>query len=76
MGSYTIFRSSKILGDAGKQEILQQLFQKFEISNRLPNRYFPKMDVGCPWFIKGKNLCNQARSSLVQKLTHPWFCKA
>ena len=25
------------------------MFQKFQISNRLPNRYFPKIDVGCPW---------------------------
>ena len=29
MGNYTIFRCSKILGDADKQEILQQMFQKF-----------------------------------------------
>ena len=29
MGNYTIFRSSKILGEAGKQEILQQMFRKF-----------------------------------------------
>ena len=49
MGNYTIFRCSKILGEAGKQEILQQMFLKFYISNRLPNRYFPKIDVGCPW---------------------------
>ena len=26
MGNYTIFRCSKILGEAGKQEILQQMF--------------------------------------------------
>ena len=42
------FRCSKILGEAGKQEILQQIFQKFYISNRPPNRYFPKIDVGAP----------------------------
>ena len=29
MGNYTIFRSSKILGEAGKQHILQQMFGKF-----------------------------------------------
>ena len=29
MGNYTIFRCSKILGEAGKQEILQQTFGKF-----------------------------------------------
>ena len=29
MGNYTIFRRSKILGEAGKQEILQQMFRKF-----------------------------------------------
>ena len=39
---------SKILGEAGKEEILQQMFRKFYISNRPPNRYFPKIDVGCP----------------------------
>ena len=25
------------------------MFRKFEISNRLPNRYFPKIEVRCPW---------------------------
>ena len=39
----------EILGEAGKQEILQQVLRKFQISNRLPNRYFPKTDVGCLW---------------------------
>ena len=29
MGKYTIFLDVKILGEAGKQEILQQLFRKF-----------------------------------------------
>ena len=30
MGRYTIFfRRSKILGEAGKQELLQQMFRKF-----------------------------------------------
>ena len=46
MGTYTIFRCSKILGEAGKQEILQQMFRKFLISNRLPNRYCPE---NCRW---------------------------
>ena len=27
MGNYTIFRCSKILGEAGKQEILLQMFR-------------------------------------------------
>ena len=35
-------RCSKTLGEAGKQEILQQMLRKFQISNRLPNRYFPE----------------------------------
>ena len=48
MGNYTNFRCLKILGEAGKQEILQQMFRKFQISNRLPKRYFTKIDVGCP----------------------------
>ena len=30
------------------QEILQQMFRKLYISNRLLNRNFPKTDVGCP----------------------------
>ena len=38
------------IGEAGKREILQQMFRKFSISNRLSNIYFPKIDVGCPWF--------------------------
>ena len=29
MANYTIFFFSKILGEAGKQDILQQMFQKF-----------------------------------------------
>ena len=41
-------RCSKILGETGKQEILPQMFRKFQPSNRLPNRYSPKIDVGCP----------------------------
>ena len=46
MGNYTrFFRCSKILGEAGKQEILHQMFRKFLITNRLQNRYFPKIDV-------------------------------
>ena len=40
-----IFRCPKILGEAGKQEIIQKMFRKFQISNRLPNRCFPKIDV-------------------------------
>ena len=30
------FICSKILGESDKQEILQQMFRKFEVSNRLP----------------------------------------
>ena len=40
------FTCSKILGEAGKQEILQQMFRKFQISNRLPNRYSSE---NCLW---------------------------
>ena len=40
----------EILEEAGKQEILQQVFRKFQISDRLAIRYFPKTDVGCPCF--------------------------
>ena len=34
-----------ILGEAGKQEILQEMF-----SNRLPNRFFRKLTLGAPVF--------------------------
>ena len=33
MGSYTIFRCSKILGQADKREILQQMFEIFTSEN-------------------------------------------
>ena len=39
-------RCSKILGETGKQEILQQMFRKFLFSHGLPNRYFPE---NCLW---------------------------
>ena len=48
MGNYTIFRCSEILAGAGNEEMLQQMFWKFYISNCVPNRYFQKIDVGCP----------------------------
>ena len=50
------FRCSKIPGQADKQGILQQMFRKFQISNRLPNRYFPKIDVGCPTFVMWRSV--------------------
>ena len=43
------------------QEILQQMFQKFQISNRLPNRCFPKSDFGCPCFYKDSKWQIQSR---------------
>ena len=27
------------------------MLRKFQISNRLPNRYFPQIVVGCPWIV-------------------------
>ena len=48
MGNYTIFQMLEIPGEADKQEIFQKMFRKLQISDRLPNRYFPKIDVGCP----------------------------
>ena len=41
MGNYTIFRCSKILGEEGKQEILQQMFRmrKMLISAKLLTKY-------------------------------------
>ena len=72
MGNYTIFRCSKIPGEAGKQEILQQMFRKFYISNLLPNRYFPKIDVGCPW-LKVQARGRPLQSSLVNKYMFKWW---
>ena len=40
------FRCSKILGEADKQEILQKMFRKFQISNRLPEQIFSE---NCRW---------------------------
>ena len=51
-------RCSKILGEAGKQEILQQMLRKFKISNRLPNRYFPE---NCRWVNPGLRIRNSAQ---------------
>ena len=52
MGNYTIFQMFE--NPRGGREVrnfttnVQQMFRKFQISNRLQNRYFPKIDVGCP----------------------------
>ena len=46
MGNFTIFRCSEILGEAGKQEILLQMFRKFYILTRLPKRSFSE---NCRW---------------------------
>ena len=48
MSNYTIFQMFENPREAGKQEILQQMFRKFWISNRLPNRYFPNLTLGAP----------------------------
>ena len=70
MVNYTIFRSSKILGEVGKQEILQKMFRKFQISNRLPKRYFPKIDVGCPCIGQGfKNCITRILPYFTKKVT-------
>ena len=48
------------------------MFQKFQISNRLLNRYFPKIDVGCPYGIACKIACNRPSDSKdIAKITKP-----
>ena len=70
MGNYTIFRCSKILGEECKKEILQQMFQKFWISNRLPNIYFPKIDIACPWTIE--TTCNWRQGAVTSSRDWGW----
>ena len=55
MGTYTIFRCSKILGEAGKQELLQQMFRKFLISNRRTD-IFRKLTLGTPDTLSNKEI--------------------
>ena len=54
------------LGEAGKQEILQQMFRKFQISNRLPNRCFSE---NCRWVPLYPVLNAQSRSTRNVSLT-------
>ena len=53
MGNYTIFQMFENPRRGRQARNLQQIFRKFQISNRLPNRYFPKLDDGCPCTLKG-----------------------
>ena len=43
------FRSPRILGEAGKQENFTTNVPKELDLKSSSNRYFPKIDVGCPW---------------------------
>ena len=46
------------------------MFRKFQISSRLPNRYFPKIHVGCPWyFIFLQAITNKTSSSKTIKIS-------
>ena len=45
MGNYTIFRCSKTLGDAGNQEILQQMFQNSKIQIVFRTDIFHKLTL-------------------------------
>ena len=74
MGNYTKFRCSRILGEVGKQEILQKMFRKFWISNRLPNRYFPKIDVGCPCYTGSIRLIAMLLGSKYAKIKFKYLC--
>ena len=49
MGNYTIFRCSKILGEAGKQEILQQMFENSRFQIVLRTDIFRKLTLGAAW---------------------------
>ena len=64
-----VFRCLNILKEAGKEEILQQMFRKFQISNRLPDRYFPKIDVGCPCSLVKTKTPHPARTERLLKNT-------
>ena len=49
MGNFTIFRFSKILGEAGKQEILQQMFPKIlDLKSSSEQIFFRKLSLGAP----------------------------
>ena len=49
MGNYTIFKCSKILGEAGKQGILQQKFRKNSRSQIVfRTDIFRKLSLGAP----------------------------
>ena len=48
MGNYTIFRCSKILGEAGKQEILQQYFENSRSQIVFRTDIFRKLTLDAP----------------------------
>ena len=49
MGNYTIFRCSKILGEAGKQEILQQNVSKIlDLKSSSEQIFFRRLSLGAP----------------------------
>ena len=48
MGNYTIFQMFENPRRGRQARNFKQMFRKFQIANRLPNRYFPKIVVGCP----------------------------
>ena len=37
------------------------MFRKFSISNRLPHRYFPKTDIGCPCILASPYTMNRPK---------------
>ena len=64
MGNYTIFQKfNNPRRDRQARNFTTKMFQKFQISNRLPNRYFPKIDFGCPYGIACKIACNRPSDS-------------
>ena len=51
MGNCTILQMFENPRRGRQTRNFQQTFRKFQISNRLPNRYFPKIAFGCPCFV-------------------------
>ena len=65
------FICSKILGESDKQEILQQMFRKFEVSDRLPG-IFRKLTLGAPDWSKYQT--GQGRTEYeMEKRNLPWI---
>ena len=61
MGNYTIFLVFENPRRGRQARNLRTKVSEFLDLNRLLNRYFPKLDLGCPW--------------LLSRLSHKAFCR-